>query len=428
MVALWWIAAAAAQEAAPDRPVELAAALQVAYGAGEAAGRGGPGHDVRVGLPLQERLLVEAISTSSESAALEARLGLRWFLDEPWSDRGALSLTVAPVGVSLGELGYSAAVGAAYDTPINNRLVWRFGLEAAQAGGEPSLRASVGLVLPPRNPDPIIRTVYIEKPVAAPEEAVLNQEDMVWVPDPVCDWVPFDRAEEILSEAQATVDAADPVAVTVVEATAPEPDAEALGGALAALASSEAGLPFWSPEVAEGTLIVIAHPGDKVFVGGDPVAVDETGVAMLSREEGLVEIEISSGGQRQLLRAGLVPGHAVWVRAGDPDPNAVFFELNSTVLSREARAELVAVAENAAGWSFVLQGGYSPEGTLEHNRKLAIERAREVGRVLQSAGVPADRIVFLDPPRPDPNRTPQQQRNCRLIPVAPEASSAGGSP
>lgn len=428
MIAFWGlIAAAMAQDdAAPSRPVELAAAVQVTYGAGESSGVGGPGHDVRVGLPLRERLLLEAGSASSDGAALELRAGLRWYLDEPWSDRGALSLTVAPVGLSLLESGYAASLGAAYDTPIRNRLVGRVSLEAVHAAGVNGMRASVGLVLPPRNPPPIIQTVYIDRPVEVVEEAVVDKDEMIWVPEPVCDWMPVDEAEAMLAEVQATAAAVPapagedppPVEVTVVEAAG----GAAVGGALASAAKQEQ-LPFWAPEETTGSLIVIAHPGDKIYIAGAAVPVDEHGVAMLTREEGLVDIEIASGGQRQMLRAGLVPGHAVWVRAGDPDPNAVYFSLNSAELDRRARAELVEVAENAAGWSFVLQGGYSPEGTLEHNRQLAVERARGVSRVLQDAGVPADRIVFLDPPRPDPNRTPEQQRTCRIIPVAPEGGS-----
>ena len=34
-------------------------------------------------------------------------------------------------------------------------------------------------------------------------------------------------------------------------------------------------------------------------------------------------------------------------------------------------------------------------------------------------GISEDRIVYLDPPPPDPNRPPEEQRNCRIIPVAP---------
>lgn len=431
----WLVAAAAAQDEAPSRPVELAAAVQVTYGAAESAGAGGPGHDVRVGLPLRERLIVEAGSASSDSAALELRAGIRWYLDEPWSDRGALSLAVAPVGVSILNTGYAASIGAAYDTPIRNRLVGRVSLEAVQAAGDVGMRASFGLVLPPKNPAPIIQTVYIDREVEAPEEAALAEEEMIWVPEPVCDWMPVDEAETMLAEVQAAAEAAqadgsgsdpEPVTITVIEEPAGEAaGADAVAASLATAAEKEQ-LPFWAPEQTTGSLIVIAHPGDKVYIEDAEVAVDARGVAMLTREEGLVEIEIASGGQRQTLRAGLVPGHAVWVRAGDPDPNAVYFELNSADLDRRSKAKLLEVAENAAGWSFVLQGGYSPEGTLEHNRQLAVERARGVSRALQDAGIPADRIVFLDPPRPDPNRTPQQQRTCRIIPVAPETDSAKG--
>lgn len=400
------------------RPIELSAGIQVMYGAGSSSGAGGPGHDVRVGLPLSERWLIEAISSSSDGAALEGRAGVRLFLDEPWSDRGALSLTAAPLGFSLQQQGYSAGVGAAYDAPIRRRLVGRVGLEAVTAGGEVGLRASVGLVLPPKDPAPIIRTVYIDRPVAEVAEEIVSAEEMVWVPEPVCDWMPVDEADSMLAEiqAQAQAQASSPKSPESVEVLAASLASEASGG----------NLPFWAPESVEGALVVIAHPGDKVFIEGEPVTVDEQGVAMLKREEGLVEIEIASGGQRQVLRAGLVPGHAVWVRAGDPDPDAVYFELNSVSLDAAGRASLREVAENVAGWSFVLQGGYSPEGTLEHNRALAIERARAVSHALQAAGVPEDRIVFLDPPRPDPNRTGRQQRNCRIIPVAPTVSASPG--
>jgi outer membrane protein OmpA-like peptidoglycan-associated protein len=169
----------------------------------------------------------------------------------------------------------------------------------------------------------------------------------------------------------------------------------------------------------QGSLIVLAHPGDRVLIDGQEAAVDDTGVARLIHEEGLVNIEVYSGGQQQKLRAALVPNHTVWVRAGDPDPTAVFFRLNSDEISKSAQADIKNVATYAANWSFVLQGGYSPEGGLERNRQLAIDRARAVSRALQAVGISEDRIVFLDPPPPDPNRPAEEQRNCQIIPVAP---------
>ena len=117
--------------------------------------------------------------------------------------------------------------------------------------------------------------------------------------------------------------------------------------------------------------------------------------------------------------AALVPGHVVWVRAKDPTQSTIYFEFDSMELRADARLQVEEIGRNAADWSFVLQGGYSAEGTLEHNWSLAVARAQQVSQVLQSAGVPRDRIVYLQPPPPDPNRSLEEQRTCRIFPVAP---------
>ena len=436
---------------AQAEPPSLSAAVQTTVGAGdEEIGTSSLGHDVRMGWLLTERLLIEGISASS-GGRFEVRSGVRWFFSEPWTTSGALALTLS--GGIASDTTVIQTAGVSYDFPLRQRLLGRVGVEviAHDALALSGVRATLGLTLPPRETDVIIETVYIERPT---EPEVIVEEppaDVIWIPDPICDWMPASEAAQLLldierarltedtsttaaaaaepaadpsiasASAAAKPDAADTLAVSESAEAAAEPpiDEEALGSALASAAQAGE-LPFWSPEVSrQGSLIVLAHPGDRVQIDGEEVAVDETGLARVNRDEGPVTIEVYSGGQQQQLRAALVPNHAVWVRAKDPDPTAVFFKLNSSELSRSAAADIQAVATYAASWSFVLQGGYSPEGSLERNRQLAIDRARSVSRALQDAGISTERIVYLDPPPPDPNRPPEEQRNCQIIPVAP---------
>ena len=421
------------------QPPSLSAAVQTSAGAADAIGSGAVGHDVRMGILVTDRLLIEGISASS-SQQFEVRAGARWFISEPWSTQGALSLT-ASGGLETSMRSPMLTVGGSYDFPLRQRLLGRVGLELGgyTGTGFSGARISIGLTLPPREADVVIQTVYIERPVEPEPVAEEEPVEVVWMPEPVCDWMPADEASQLLSqiehlrsgtpvspelEPQSSTEpveaTAEPVEATAeAEASTESVDGVAVGAALAS-AAIDGEIPFWSPEEdLEGSLIVLAHPGDRVLIGGEEAEVDETGVAHLTRAEGPVTIEVYSGGQQQRLRAALVPKHAVWVRAGDPDPTAVFFKLNSSALSSATKADIQTVATYAASWSFVLQGGYSQEGSLERNRQLAIERARAVSRAMQEAGIDADRIVYLDPPPPDPNQPPEEQRNCQIIPVAP---------
>lgn len=444
LVAIGLLTMAMAEEPPTKRPLEISAGLQAGFGFGESVGSGGPSQDVRVGLPLSQRWLLEASSASPFDVNIDMRLGARYFIDEPWSARPALSVTAYPLGYSRSPWGYAAAAGLAYDVPISDRLVSRFSLEAAYSGSQTGLLATLSVVMPPRRVEPVVRTVYIEREVPVEVVEEVEETQVVWIPEPVCDWMPVDEADALLASIQDPVMTNDvtgeenttDVASTETTENA-EQDAEqgAEQGAeqdaeqtnvMTALASAAESSPLWAPESAEGTLIVIAHPGDTILIGDEALESDAQGITQLQREEGIVEFEIISGGQRQFLRAGIVPGYTVWVRAGDPQPDAVFFALNSSTLDAASSRHLQEVAENASGWSFVLQGGYSPEGSLDHNRALAVERARAVSRVLQENGITQDQIIFLDPPKPDPNSTPQEQRMCRLIPVAPRGGSEGG--
>ena len=429
-------------------PLSLAASVQASVGAGELTGQGGLGHDVRLGVPVGlDRLLPELISASTNGNVFELRAGARMFLSPPWTEQGALSLT-ASAGLAATPLSPLLTVGAAADLPLTHRTLGRIGLEViatnSAAGLSPvGLRASAGLVLPPRAPEPVIITQVVPEP--APAEEVEPFTELVWVPEPICDWLPVDDVDRILAALptsparptqsplpteSAALSAESPLptesAALPAESAAPAdavPESAAslpedAGVALAA-AAVEQDLPIWSPERTTGTLIVLAHPGDRVRINGQEARVSATGVAQMSAEEGRVQIEVLSGGQRQTLQAALVTDSAVWVRVGDPDPTAVFFQLGSSTLTESNQQSIIDIARYAAQWSFVLQGGYSPEGTLEHNRQLAVDRARAVSAALQEAGIPPDRIVYLDPPPPDPNKPATSQRNCRIIPIAP---------
>ncbi len=335
-------------------PPSLSAAIQTTAGISDSVGSGSTGHDVRIGLPLTERLLIEGVSASS-GGRFELRPGARWFIAQPWTTQGSLSLTLS-AGLATGSPSAVLTIGGGYDFPLRRRMLGRVGMELVAYGdtGPSGVRFSLGLTLPPREADVIIQTVYIERPVEPEPIVEAAPVEVVWVPDPICDWIPTDEASQLLIEIERNRSGASSPPQTPTEAppeapATPEVPAEvpaetstqtpdtpvrdpaataAIGVALASAASA-GDVPFWSAEDdLEGSLIVLAHPGDRVLIGGAEAEVDETGVARLTREEGPVTIEVYSGGQQQQLRAALVPKHAVWVRAGDPDPTAVFFKLN----------------------------------------------------------------------------------------------------
>ena len=388
------------------------------FGAADDAGRGGIGHELTLETRVGPRFFAQIQTTSSAGPTLEhftAMAGPRYYLSDPWAGRAALSLDLG-LGVDLFGPALAAQLGGSVDLPSQHRLIPRVsaGLELApDAGGaHPRGRLVLSVLLPrpmekaapapvveaPRPPPPENTPLELE---AAPEEA------KVWVPHPICAWVPASQAAALLAQLDHPLPP-DAMLDVVADGYLPE-HIPAQGQQKVAL----------QPGVNRGALIVLAHPGDQVSVGGQPLAVNADGIALLNAPEGRVAIEVRAGGQRQEYKAALSSGYAVWIRVKPPDPTQILFAQGQSELSPQALARIQAIAADAAGWSFVLQGAYSYEGSLNLNNQLARERGQNVGAALLAAGVPADHIAYLDPPPADPNKDPATQRACNILAVPP---------
>lgn len=391
------------------------------FGAGSDAGRGGLGHELTLETRVTPRFFAQVMSTSSVGASLDhftAMAGPRLYLSDPWSGAAALSLDLG-LGVDLFGPALAAQIGGSVDLPSRRRLVPRvsagFELAPDAEGVHPRGRLAL-TVLMPRPLEKAAPTPVVEappKPPPAPPRVPLEleaapEEARVWVPHPICAWVPASQAAALLAQLDNPLPP-DAMLDVIAEGYLPE-HVPAQGEQKVALKLSEN----------RGALIVLAHPGDQVSVGGAPVPVNGDGIAMLNAPEGRVAIEVRAGGQRQEYKAALSSGYAVWIRVKPPAPTQILFPQGSSELSAAAAQRIQGMAADAAGWSFVLQGAYSYEGSLNVNNRLARERGQNVGAALLAAGVPADHIAYLDPPPADPNKDPTTQRACNILAVPPE--------
>ena len=391
----------------------------VSFGALSDAGTGGLGHEVVLGRTLSERWLVEAMSTSAASrdgARFTLMGGGRRYLREPFTGAAALSVS-GDLGLDLFGLDPTLSLGAAVDLPTDRRWGWRVGggWEAGVHDGalEGVARLSLTALLPPVRP--VIETVLVEVPPAIPPEehepltlSGAPEDATVWVPHPICAWVPASQAEALLAGLDEPLSPEATLAL-VAEGYAPD-HVHAEGAQTFEL----------KPEPDRGALLVLAWPGDQISVSGSTVPTGADGVAVYQAPEGRVNIDVRAGGQRQTYKAALANGFAVWVRIRPPPPVQVLFNQGKSELTPAALAQINAMASDAGGWSFVLQGAYSAEGSLNYNNRLARERGQNVGSALMAAGVPAEHIAYLEPPPADPNRDPASQRACNVLAVPPE--------
>jgi hypothetical protein len=176
----------------------------------------------------------------------------------------------------------------------------------------------------------------------------------------------------------------------------------------------------------QGSLIVVASPGDHVRLGESTLPVGPDGVLVLTAPRGAVLLEIIGGGRIQTVQTLMPAQHAVYLRAEAPPRQLhIPFALNSDRVDDLNRAEIARVVSLAGDWSFELLGSASPEGDRKRNLALAEGRAREVQAELQRLGVPAERVRLLPAivGEAQPGGDPAQLRYAILRPVAP-----GGGP
>ncbi|MCB9674119.1 MAG: OmpA family protein [Alphaproteobacteria bacterium] len=308
---------------------------------------------------------------------------VRWFLGPP--EKPALSLLAGGgIEIAPGTPGF-VAVGAAMDALKSEGPRPRLQFEyLASPGGESRGLLSVGMQIgrrgppPPPEPEPVI------------EPTRVDARGMVWVPDPVCQWLPTDEANAELERLSLQL----PEVHVISEALLRGPDR----------AGDQA-----------ARLFVAGSPGDRVTVDGVTLDLAE-GYAWTDLPEGRADVVATGGGRTLSWPVGLADGHVVWLVLDGPEATRIRFGPGSAVLTPESRARIAEVARLAGDWTFDVHGSASPEGTENVNRDLEARRARAVADALIAAGVAAER-VRVGASRAYPDLSPEDQRAAVILPV-----------
>jgi outer membrane protein OmpA-like peptidoglycan-associated protein len=110
----------------------------------------------------------------------------------------------------------------------------------------------------------------------------------------------------------------------------------------------------------------------------EPIAIVTTGVRDLDGDPSMVEVDVS-------LAAAALPPEPVVTEDVCPEP-LVYFALDSAVLDADAQhrlAEFAECARSVEAERIRVSGHADPQGTEIYNRRLALERAREVEQHLR---------------------------------------------
>lgn len=328
----------------------------------------GVGVGVSLGLQPVARLSLEAhteaFSLGTPAWRLDLRPELRWWLTDPDHPKGSASVA-AGVGAGRFEdyLGNTAwhprvTVTGAVDFPVEPHLAVRVGAGPAFDGsGTVSLRVTAGALFGPSREEPP-QQVVVAPPAPEPQ---------VWIPHPVCRWVP--RSE---------------VATWARE----------LHPAVALRLAVDAGLDEVAPPPAQGSLLLAARPGDRVTIGGVPAGVAADGLALVTAPEGPLAVEVVGGGRRWSDTLAVGSGYAGYVRVPDPPTVEVRFGQGSATVAPADAERLRAIAAAAGDWRFEVVGQHSPEGSQVANERLARARAQAVANLLVAAGIPTDRVTW----------------------------------
>jgi outer membrane protein OmpA-like peptidoglycan-associated protein len=215
---------------------------------------------------------------------------------------------------------------------------------------------------------------------------------MVWVPGPVCQWLPTEEANAELARLQMTL--ASVHVLNDASFRAPRPEGAATPPA---------------------RLLVAGSPGDVVQVGGARLDLSD-GFATAVLPEGRADVRVVGGGRVLDWPVGLADGNVVWLAIEPPEATRIAFTTGSAALSPMAVEQIRTVVEHAGNWSFEVHGSASPEGSASTNRALQDGRARVVADALIAAGVPTDRVK-TGASRVYPGLTPEEQRAAMILPV-----------
>ncbi len=255
----------------------------------------------------------------------------------------------------------------------------------------------------------------VAEPEPAPLEPVSIDDPtgraLVWVPHPVCQWVPA-------AEVDAWRTALPPEQPLRVKAPGYLP-VEAVPEALAEV--------MLQPAPEHGSVVVVGWVGDRVRYAELEREAPDDGVVILQLPVGLTRVSVVGYGREAWLDVAVADGYASWLRAPEPGPMRVPFGAGSALLELSAREGVADIARRAGGGRFTVQGSHSSEGSDAVNDRLSRERAAAVAAMLIAQGVAPEDVLVLEPAEPDPSLTPREQRAVVIRPLF-DASPTEGSP
>ncbi len=291
-------------------------------------------------------------------------------------------------GVQAGKVG---AVGWRLEARLVNRrptTAWRAAETRVEIGLGLHLRAR------PRSRPPAVISV--------------PPESRVWLPHPWCAWVPADQLPSLLaalpdkSEIVVTAEGRVPVVVEVNAGTSVEVQLDE------------------APH--QGALVVVANPADTVRIGDLDLQLAEDGILLANLPEGPITLEVTGGGRLLRQELAVAEGWATWLRIPPPEPQAVFFPLDSSILDAAGHARVAELAARRGQWRFLLEGSWSTEGQETRNTLLGQLRAEAVREALLAAGVPVEAVVVGAPAPPPVGPPLPEQRVCRIVALPPEST------
>lgn len=179
---------------------------------------------------------------------------------------------------------------------------------------------------------------------------------------------------------------------------------------------------------AQGTLLLVTWPGDRVTVQDRPLADPATardGVVQATLPEGPATVRVEGGGRSANLETAIVSGHATWLRAPTPPPVRILFPLRSATLPPDVAATLEPLVDLRGDWRYEIIGSASAEGDAALNLSLARMRAQGVLEWLLARQVPPEVLSPRILEVPEADLPPEMQRACVLVPLP---ASPGDTP
>lgn len=366
-------------------PAELGASALAEFTGNEGPDPGGYGGQLAITSPLSSWVALDGrvqILGSAEGAQLTFFPEVRVRVTGGPADAGSLGLTAGLGARFPSEVVPRGTLGAVADVPLNERFRIRpevryvFSSIAQPGAGQFAL----GVVWREREPEVPVPVVVTPEP-PPPPVGLTPSDARIWVPHPVCRWVAASELPSLLEQLRPE----DRVRVAASGHLPLVTDAANVAGTVLA------------PVPPQGSVVVVAEPGDLVAVGGHEVRVSSDGVVVLTVPEGLVSGSVSGGGRLAPVEVAVGDGHVVWVTVPEPTSFRVEFERASAELDAAAVATLQEMAQRAGGWMFLVQGSASPDGNPTLNQGYATARAEAVAAVLRSAGVAPERVVVRGP-------------------------------